>query len=343
MSDTRQVWKPWRANTRTAASRICRRLSTAARVAATTRDLGRPAVRGRPPVGQRRQRRGGSRPGASRSRSATTNVSRVGRLARARRPRGRRSSSARRSGSPGACSPTWLAATTKHWSSIARARSRTSQCSRVVGEREGGRDDAARGRRGRRAIAVELGEAQVVTDAQAQLDAVRGRGDARPRRPAPRARTRGRSCRRPRRRTGGSCGRRRGRSPSGPKCTRGVASRARRPRRARRSSRRRGRCPARARSPRAQRQRGAVERLGAGGGLLRRAEHGPLLRAARRARRPRRRRRGRAGRPSRGCARGPAWSSAGRRRRARWLSLPRIDSSVNAAPEDTVRVPCRSS
>ena len=34
--------------------------------------------------------------------------------------------------SPSACSPTWLAATTKHWSSIARARTSTSQWSRVV-------------------------------------------------------------------------------------------------------------------------------------------------------------------------------------------------------------------
>jgi hypothetical protein len=34
---------------------------------------------------------------------------------------------------PGACRPTWLAATTKPWFSIARARRRTSQWSRVVG------------------------------------------------------------------------------------------------------------------------------------------------------------------------------------------------------------------
>src|SRR5690349_18595412 len=37
MSDTRQVWKPWRANTRTAASRMTRRLSTACLDAATLR------------------------------------------------------------------------------------------------------------------------------------------------------------------------------------------------------------------------------------------------------------------------------------------------------------------
>ena len=50
------------------------------------------------------------------------------------------------------------------------------------------------------------------------------------------------------------------------------------------------------------RQRRAVERLGAGGGLLRRAEHGPLLRAGRRAAPRRRRPRARAGPPPRGCA-----------------------------------------
>src|SRR5205809_996110 len=54
MSDTRQPWKPWRANTRTAASRIWRRLSAAAcwravvaggggREAAGHRDHPRPA------------------------------------------------------------------------------------------------------------------------------------------------------------------------------------------------------------------------------------------------------------------------------------------------------------
>src|SRR5205085_979064 len=73
MSDTRQVWNPWRANTRTAASRIMRRLSTAWRAVAITLrpprpagggapapsarpHLGRPAVRLRAPVRERRQR-----------------------------------------------------------------------------------------------------------------------------------------------------------------------------------------------------------------------------------------------------------------------------------------------
>src|SRR3954451_6974108 len=63
MSDTRQVWKPWRANTRTAASRMTRRLSTAWREVATSThpralsvDLGRPAVRLGAPVGERGQR-----------------------------------------------------------------------------------------------------------------------------------------------------------------------------------------------------------------------------------------------------------------------------------------------
>ena len=39
----------------------------------------------------------------------------------------------RRAGGPQSCSPIWLAATTNAWSSIARARSRISQWSRVVG------------------------------------------------------------------------------------------------------------------------------------------------------------------------------------------------------------------
>src|SRR4051812_14396579 len=51
MSDTRQVWKPWRAKTRTAASRICRRRSTAeAR-----------AIRRAPPRGTGTRTGGGSR------------------------------------------------------------------------------------------------------------------------------------------------------------------------------------------------------------------------------------------------------------------------------------------
>src|SRR4051794_22867989 len=65
MSDTRHVWNPWRANTRTAASRMTRRLSTACLDVATTArprgralrvHLGGPAVRLRAPVGERGQR-----------------------------------------------------------------------------------------------------------------------------------------------------------------------------------------------------------------------------------------------------------------------------------------------
>ena len=118
-----------------------------------------------------------------------------------------------------------------------------------------------------------------------------------------------------------------------------CCGRARRPRRARRSTRRRGRPPARARRARAQLSGGAVERLGARGGLLGRAEHGPLLgqddELAPRRRRPRER----AGRPPRGCGPGPAvefsWTAP-----ARTCPLPWIDWSVNAR-EDTLR-PCRS-
>src|SRR5437763_6849974 len=65
MSETRHAWKPWRANTRTAASRITRRLSEfalprpiAGRRALISGDLRvGPAVGGGPSVGERRQAR----------------------------------------------------------------------------------------------------------------------------------------------------------------------------------------------------------------------------------------------------------------------------------------------
>ena len=147
---------------------------------------------------------------------------------------------------PGACSPTWLAATTNAWPSIARARSRTSQWSRVVANvnaagtvitlRALDREDP-----------VQLGEADVVTDGQPELDAVGGLGDARSRRPAPRARTPCRRGRRPRRRTCGSCGSSAFSSPSGPTWSDVLRAALVAGLRARRTSRRRGRCRARGR------------------------------------------------------------------------------------------------
>ena len=117
-------------------------------------------------------------------------------------PRGRRSSSARRT-KPGTCSPIWFAAITKHWFSIARARSRTSQWSRVVATvnaagtvrmraprpraRGRARGSARRSRRSGRPVPSAV-----------RLSTARRRG--------PRGRIRGRRCRRPRRRRGGSCG-----------------------------------------------------------------------------------------------------------------------------------------
>src|SRR3712207_8181586 len=62
MSDTRQVWKPWRAKTRTAASRMMRRLSIGARAGVATSGpsldvhLLRPRVCVGAAVGQRGQR-----------------------------------------------------------------------------------------------------------------------------------------------------------------------------------------------------------------------------------------------------------------------------------------------
>ena len=177
------------------------------------RNLGGPAVRLGPPVGQRGQRAADlglalevelgddERLGVRRVASTTPHGSTI-----IERPPERM---------PGACSPIWLAATTNAWPSIARARSRTSQWSRVVANVNAAgtvtisapldREDP-----------VELGEADVVTDRQAEVGAARRSARARSRRPAPRARTPCRRARRPRRRTCGSCGsspsaRRRGR------------------------------------------------------------------------------------------------------------------------------------
>ena len=64
---------------------------------------------------------------------------------------------------------------TKHWFSIARARSRTSQWSRVVGTVKAAGTVRMRAP-SHREHAVELGEADVVADAEPELDAVRRRG-----------------------------------------------------------------------------------------------------------------------------------------------------------------------
>ena len=74
---------------------------------------------------------------------------------------------------PPGCAPTWLAAITNAWFSIARARSSVSQWSRVVASvKAAGTRDHARAAHGE--DPVELGEAQVVADRQPQLDAVGG-------------------------------------------------------------------------------------------------------------------------------------------------------------------------
>ena len=67
----------------------------------------------------------------SRSSSATTKVSVSGAVA-STTPHGSTIIERPPERIPGACSPIWLAATTNAWPSIARARSRTSQWSRVV-------------------------------------------------------------------------------------------------------------------------------------------------------------------------------------------------------------------
>ena len=104
---------------------------------------------------------GGTRPaGGWRATAASRGSPRAGRSRGRRRRRSRRPAPGEhdaprvddhrapaRCACPGACSPTWLAAITKHWSSIARARSRTSQWSRVVVSRERGRDGEELGAR----------------------------------------------------------------------------------------------------------------------------------------------------------------------------------------------------
>ena len=129
--------------------------------------------------------------------------------ARARGPRGPRSSSARRSDSRAGARRSGWRATTKHWFSIARARSSGSQWSRVVASvkargdgddpraprrRARGRARGSAGRSRRSARARAVGELGATTSSPGLLVvglAVDG-------------------ARRPRRRTGGSCGRPRG-------------------------------------------------------------------------------------------------------------------------------------
>ena len=104
-------------------------------------------------------------------------------------------------------SPHCAGASTKHWFSIARARSSTSQWSRPVSRAKAARH-AEEARAARRERAVELGEAHVVADRETD-DARRCLEGRQLRRPARRAPTRGRPappCAESRRRRGGSCG-----------------------------------------------------------------------------------------------------------------------------------------
>ena len=229
MSDTRHVWKPSRANTRTAASRITRRLSTAC----LRRHYAGTSAGQRYASGRRLASDGSVRrisAWRSRSSSATTNVSRV---------RRRREHDAPRvddhRAPAGADARRVLADLVRGDDErLALDRAGAQQDLPVVArrrERERGRDgDDLRALHGE--DPVQLGEADVVTDAQPEALPARGLATPRSRRPAPRARTPCRRARRPRRRTCGSCGRSRAarrRDRRGPTC----CARARRPRRAR--------------------------------------------------------------------------------------------------------------
>ena len=136
----------------------------------------RPGVGRRPAVGERREL--GADPLERGSRSSVARRRRPCRApGRGPRPTDRRSSTARPSGRPGGWRPIWLAATTNAWFSIARARSSVSQWSRVVASvKAAGTSRIASP--AQREDPVELGEADVVADAQTELGAAgRPRGD----------------------------------------------------------------------------------------------------------------------------------------------------------------------
>ena len=123
---------------------------------------------------------------------------------------------------------------------------------------------------------VELGEAQVVTDAEPDLDAARRRR-APARRRAARARTRGSSRRRRRRRTCASCGRWRSSSPAGSIRHEVLKSRSAPGRRSAMLPASRWMPSSRAHERGGGRASGRRELLGAGVELVRRAEQVPLL------------------------------------------------------------------
>ena len=134
-----------------------------------------PAVGVGPAVGERGQRGRGSRP-AARGRGRRRRSPRRRRPARAPRPTGRRSPSARRSRSAAAPCRTGSAASTNAWFSIARARSRTSQWSRpVAAVNADGTVSSAGAAHGE--DPVELGEAEVVADAEPEPRAPPSVGD----------------------------------------------------------------------------------------------------------------------------------------------------------------------
>ena len=178
-------------------------------------------------------------------------------------------------------------------------------------------------------VAVELGEAQVVTDAQAQLDAAGVRRDDDLVAGLLGVRLAVAASRRPRRRTCAACGRRARTSPSGPTCTQVLTSRSRPASRSDSdpatrsmpSSRATARAQRRAPARRAARRRRAGCRPGPAPATS------PAARPARRRRPPRR---ARVGRPLRGCGPCPSvelsWMAA-----ARSGDSPLIDSSVKIA------------
>ena len=306
--DTRQAWKPWRANTRTAASRISRRLSAAA--LAREAD-GRPAeLIAVPPRGRLGPAVGAGRRLASEGRLRADLA--AGARGRARpRARGTRSSPACASTTPHGstiierppeCCPRRMLAELVGGDHerlvLDRARAQSvSQWSRVVASVNAAGHRDASVRRARRGSGRARGSAGRNRCDSPRLDAVGGLREhdllARP----ARARTRGRRARRPRRRTCAPCGRSRGSRRRRSMWTRVLASFSW-PSTSSRIEPATISTPQLARVARAQRDRRAVERLGRGAQLLARCPSRSTSRGVRSAARRPRPPRGSGGRPT---------------------------------------------
>ena len=177
MSETRVEWKPWRAKTRTAASRMLRRLSIGGAFghqALISAEL-RPDVGVGPAVGERGQRARAARPARPRSRSAATKPSPSGDLGEHRPPGvddrrvavgvevGRRLAD--------------LVGGDDEGLVLDRAGAQQDLPVVAAGRRGEGRGDGDQAGAAHGEDPEELGEAQVVTDGQPDAQLTGARGD----------------------------------------------------------------------------------------------------------------------------------------------------------------------